>query len=60
MPFPKPENPVYTPLFKNHVCCMCWEELEPETIYIDADGQKWDQCKACKEYEDKIMREKNA
>jgi hypothetical protein len=56
MPIPKYKtDPGFTPLFKNIICCMCFVDLEEDTLYIDPDGTKWDVCKSCKEHEDKIM-----
>lgn len=37
----------YTPSFENYVCCLCFEELEEDTLYIDEKGIKWDICKEC-------------
>lgn len=38
-------------LTSGHVaCCMCFEYMhpkEPDSLYVDADGQMWDYCLAC-------------
>lgn len=33
-------------------CCICFVDLEPETCYVDQEGQRWDMCEACGTHED--------
>jgi len=47
MPIPKQKIDGLTFIFPNHVCCICYVELEQNTMYIDSDGRKWDMCKEC-------------
>lgn len=30
-------------------CCICFEELTPETCFVDSAGDKWDKCVPCAE-----------
>jgi hypothetical protein len=53
MPIKKTKT-TYTPLFENVTCCLCFNDLEPETITIDKDGNKWDVCISCKGIEKEI------
>lgn len=29
------------------LCCICMEFIPIEDLYVDSDGQKWDNCVPC-------------
>lgn len=31
------------------MCALCFERVEPEKLYVDGDGVRWDVCKPCNE-----------
>lgn len=37
-------------------CCLCFDRVEQDELWEDADGVKWDVCKMCKRDEDLVMQ----
>ena len=37
----------YTPFSEYYLCELCYDLLEPDTIFIDENSVKWDICKDC-------------
>lgn len=35
-------------------CCLCFKILEPEECWQDEQGQRWDICEECAEFEKKL------
>lgn len=33
-------------------CCICFEFVKFDDAYVDKDGQKWDMCNPCGEFEE--------
>lgn len=34
------------------MCCLCFEFIPIDDLYVDREGQKWDTCKPCNAYEE--------
>lgn len=33
------------------MCCLCFEYIPYDELYVDFTGQKWDMCKPCAAYD---------
>lgn len=35
----------------HRMCCICFEYIPVDELYVDDDGQKWDVCQKCELHE---------
>jgi hypothetical protein len=40
----------------HRMCCICFEYISIDSLYIDAKGQKWDECTPCGIAQSKVRR----
>lgn len=38
------------------MCCLCFEYIPYEELYVDSTGQKWDMCQPCGVYQNVTKR----
>jgi len=42
------------------MCCLCFEAIPVDQLWVDNDGYKWDVCVPCKTMDDEAVRRRNS